>query len=88
MDLTREQVASYLSSPFHCPFCGAAGDKIEWDEPIYHGERGPHCCNVCDFEWMEVIEVKVIGIDPTDPEEIEDMLGRQPRFLTMDNKED
>ena len=62
MKLTPDQIAEYLSDPFHCPYCGSGaieGDAIEFDaspsQYIY--------CTSCNRGWTDVLRVVEIVED-------------------------
>ena len=61
-ELTDEQKAEYVKSPFHCPYCGSeeiqAGDRTSDGRYVF---QNVDCCNpLCQAFWTE--EYTITGI--------------------------
>jgi transcription elongation factor Elf1 len=62
MKLTQEQIAEYLSDPFHCPYCGSG--RIEASAIVFDASPSQHIsCASCGRGWTDVLRVVEIEED-------------------------
>ena len=58
MALTAQQIADYIKSPYHCPYC--LSDDIEGGDMDWDGLTQEVSCKQCQQSWRD--ELSVTGI--------------------------